>query len=89
MSIQDWFVDVVPYKRKSSADWIVPAFMGFGVGLAIGAGVGLLLAPTTGEEARLKLREGANRVRDRAAGLAGRAKDRAAEAAEGARERLS
>jgi gas vesicle protein len=89
MSMQDWFLDVLPYRRKSSADWIVPAFMGLGVGVAIGAGIGLLLAPTTGEEARLKLREGASRVRERAAGLAGRAKDRAAETAEEARGRLS
>jgi gas vesicle protein len=89
MSIQDWFLDVLPVKRKTSTDWIAPAFAGLGLGIAIGAGVALLLTPTTGEEARLKLREGANRVKDRAAGLAGRAKDRAAETAGEARERLS
>jgi gas vesicle protein len=85
MNIADWFLDVVPYKRKSSADWIVPVFVGLGVGVAIGAGVGLLLAPSTGEEMRLKLREGAYRVKNRAADLV----DRAGQKADEAREHLS
>jgi gas vesicle protein len=85
MNIADWFLDAVPYKRKTSADWIVPAFVGLGVGIAIGAGVGLLLAPSTGEEMRLKLREGAYRVKDRAADLV----DRASQKADEAREHLS
>jgi|HubBroStandDraft_6_1064221.scaffolds.fasta_scaffold89277_4 gas vesicle protein len=89
MNIQHWFLDVLPFKRKTSADWILPAFVGIGVGVAIGAGIGLLLAPSTGEEMRLKLREGAYRVKDRAVDLAGRAKDRAAETAEETREHLS
>jgi gas vesicle protein len=85
MNIADWFLDVVPFKRKSSADWIVPVFVGLGVGVAIGAGVGLLLAPSTGEEMRLKLREGAYRVKNRAADLV----DRAGQKADEAREHLS
>jgi gas vesicle protein len=85
MNIADWFLDGVPYKRKSSADWIVPVFVGLGVGVAIGAGVGLLLAPSTGEEMRLKLREGAYRVKNRAADLV----DRAGQKADEAREHLS
>jgi hypothetical protein len=89
MNINDWFLDVLPFKRKTSADWIVPVIVGLGVGVAIGAGVGLLLAPTTGEEARLKLREGAHRVKDRAADLADRAKDRIAKTADEARGQLN
>jgi gas vesicle protein len=43
------------------------------MGLAAGVGIGLLFAPSTGEEARLKLREGASRMKDRATKLAARA----------------
>jgi gas vesicle protein len=86
MNIEDWFLDVLPFKRKTSADWILPAIVGLGVGAAIGAGVGLLLAPNTGEEMRLRLREGAYRMRNRAAG---RLRERVADTADEAREHLS
>ncbi len=89
MNIQDRFFDVVPFKRKSAADWILPALAGLGVGLlAVGVGVGLLYAPATGEEARHRLREGASRVKDRAAVLAGRAKRQLAETAEQVQEQV-
>jgi len=74
MYIQDWFLDAVPFKRKSSVDWILPACVGLGLGLAAGVGLGLLIAPSTGEEARLRLREGASRVKERAADLADKAR---------------
>jgi hypothetical protein len=74
MNMKHWFYDVAPFQRKSAADWVGPAAAGLGIGLAVGIGVGLLCAPATGEEARLRLREGASRVRDRAANLASRAR---------------
>jgi gas vesicle protein len=74
MRISDWVLDAVPYKRKSAADWILPAMLGVSFGLATGVCVGLLYAPETGEEARLRLREGASRMKDRAQRLADRAK---------------
>jgi gas vesicle protein len=89
MTIQDRFFDVLPFKRKSAADWILPAAAGLGVGLALGVGVGLLFAPSTGEEARLRLREGASRVRERAARLAEKAKARASLAADQVQDQMS
>ena len=74
MDIKNWFDDVVPFRRKRATDWILPACAGLGMGLLAGVGIGLLFAPSTGEEARLRLREGASRVKDRAASLAARAK---------------
>jgi YtxH-like protein len=74
MNIQDRFFDVLPFKRKSAADWILPAVTGLSVGIAVGVGLGLLYAPSTGEEARVRLREGASRMKERAAGLAGKAR---------------
>ncbi len=82
MYIKDWFLDALPVKRKSSADWILPALTGLGVGLAAGIGLGLLVAPSTGEEARLRLREGAFRVKERAAGLAEKARTQISSTAE-------
>jgi gas vesicle protein len=89
MNLQDRFFDVVPFKRKSAADWILPAVAGLGLGLAAGVGFGLLYAPSTGQEARLRLRERASRVKDRAAVLAGKAKRQLTVTAENAQEHLS
>jgi gas vesicle protein len=74
MDIKNWVYDVLPYRRRAST-WALPALGGLAVGLLAGVGIGILYAPQTGEEARLKLREGAHRVKDRAADLAARAKD--------------
>jgi gas vesicle protein len=82
MNIKDRFFDVIPLKRRSAADWIVPSVLGLGVGFVAGVGVGLLYAPETGEEVRLRLREGAFRVKERAASLAERAKEQVASKAE-------
>lgn len=38
--------------RRTPVDYIVPAVVVFGVGLLVGAGVGLLLAPKPGRELR-------------------------------------
>ena len=75
MNISDWLEDALPIKRKSSADWVLPVLVGVGVGLAAGVTLGMLYAPQTGEEARLKLREGASRAKEKAGELADRAKD--------------
>jgi gas vesicle protein len=81
MNIIDWFEDVLPIKRKTSADWVLPALVGLGVGVAAGVGIGMLYAPETGEEARLRLREGAYRVKEKAGELAERAKGQISSAA--------
>lgn len=36
--------------RKGPADWLVPTLGAFSVGLLVGAGIGLLLAPKPGNE---------------------------------------
>ncbi len=82
MNIVDWFEDVLPIKRKTSADWVLPALAGLGVGVAAGIAVGMLYAPDTGEEMRLRLREGAFRVKERAGELAERAKSQISSTAE-------
>jgi gas vesicle protein len=81
MNITDWFYDVAPFQRKRTPDWVLPAVAGVGIGLAAGIGIGLLYAPSTGEEARLRLREGASRVKDRAAGFAAKARSQLKSAA--------
>ena len=82
MNIQDWFYDVAPFRRRRTPDWVLPATAGLALGLALGVGVGLLSAPSTGEEARHRLREGASRVKDRAAHLASKARRQLSETAE-------
>jgi len=76
MNLTDWLEDVLPIKRKTAADWALPALLGLGFGIAAGVGIGMLYAPSTGEEARHKLREGAVRAKEKAGELAERAKDR-------------
>ena len=89
MNIQDRFFDALPFKRKGAADWILPAVAGLGLGLAAGVSFGLLYAPSTGEQARLRLREGASRVKDRAAGLAEKARTQISGAAEQIQNQVS
>ena len=50
--------------RRSAADYILPALGLFSVGVLVGAGLGLLLAPKRGQELRGDLRHGfSNAVR--------------------------
>lgn len=59
--IADRFQDTYADSRNSqSASAPLLAFL---LGAAVGAGVALLYAPTTGSESRTKLREGAQRLR--------------------------
>ena len=52
--LQDQLLDALPSKRRDSSDMV--AMMGMlGVGMLIGAGIALLLAPKTGEELRSDL----------------------------------
>lgn len=66
--------DLFPYEKKSALDWIVPASIGLGLGVAAGVSLGMLLAPTSGDITRRKLRDGAERIKDRAVDAAQRAK---------------
>lgn len=42
--------------RQTAADWILPTIGAFSVGILVGAGIGLLLAPKPGRELREDLR---------------------------------
>jgi hypothetical protein len=42
--------------RKGPVDWLLPAVGAFSVGLLVGAGLGLLMAPKSGAELRGDLR---------------------------------
>jgi len=42
--------------RRTVADWILPTLGIFGVGVLVGAGIGMLLAPKPGRELREDLR---------------------------------
>lgn len=51
--------DVLGYlglQTKHSGDWVAPALAAFGAGLVFGIGVGLMLAPKSGNELRSDLR---------------------------------
>jgi gas vesicle protein len=82
MNIQDRFFKAVPLRVKRTTDWTLPAIAGLGLGIGLGVCIGLLYAPSTGETARLRLREGASRMRDKAAELATKAKGQLSERVE-------
>jgi hypothetical protein len=44
-------------ERRTAMDFLIPAAGMFGVGLIVGAGLGLLLAPRPGRELRADLRQ--------------------------------
>ena len=45
-------------RRRSAADYVLPAVGLFGVGVAVGVGVGIALAPKAGEQLREDVKEG-------------------------------
>lgn len=47
----------VGLARKGNYDWIAPAIGFFTAGIALGAGIGLLLAPKPGRELRNELQQ--------------------------------
>ena len=54
---RDDLLDLVGLQtRQTTGDWLVPTLGAFGVGLLVGAGIGLLLAPKPGRELRDDLR---------------------------------
>lgn len=84
MGRRDWD-DEEPYiiieKRSGGAG-------SFLVGLAIGAGVALLMAPRSGEETRAEIRRRATRARQRATDLAGDVRGKVNETLDEARSRV-
>jgi gas vesicle protein len=52
--------------KSQTADFLLPALGLFGVGLLIGTGVGLLVAPRSGREMRRRIKQGVEGVRERA-----------------------
>jgi gas vesicle protein len=63
--IKTWFFDALPFQRRSGA-WVVPAAFGLGVGLAVGVGAGLLIAPESGDATRRRLARGAEDLQRKA-----------------------
>lgn len=54
---RDDLLDLVGLQRASANDWVAPALTALGVGLLVGVGVGLMLAPKPGSELRNDLRD--------------------------------
>jgi hypothetical protein len=42
--------------KRTAADWIIPSIGLFGIGILVGAGIGLMMAPKSGAELRDDLR---------------------------------
>ena len=70
--------------RRAPLDYLGPALAVFGVGVVIGAGVGLLLAPRPGRELREDIARGLQSVPD----AVGRLPSRASELARRASDQL-
>jgi len=54
---RDDLLDALGLQRRGNSDWLLPTLTALGVGLLVGAGLGLLLAPKAGSELRDDLRE--------------------------------
>jgi gas vesicle protein len=78
--------DVFP--RRDESHFLLHASIGLGIGIAAGIGIGMLYAPATGTETRQRLREGADRVGDKARMAVGRVKGQLVTAADELRDDL-
>lgn len=58
--------------RKDTADYLLPALGAFTVGVLLGVGVGVLLAPKPGQELRTDLRNRFQSGQDAVSGAVGR-----------------
>ena len=76
-----YLTDSIPYevRRKSSTEWMLPTFIGLGLGVAAGVGIGMILAPAPGYETRQQLKDGAQRVKEKARLAASRAQAKVSE----------
>ena len=72
----DYLTGVLPFQKKSSADWIVPASIGLGLGAAIGVGIGMLFAPAAGVDTRRQLKDASYRAKEKAFYAATQAKEK-------------
>lgn len=61
--------------RRSAADMVIPALGLFGVGLVVGAGLGLLFAPKTGAQTREVIGHGVSEAARRVTSRIRRTKD--------------
>ncbi len=61
---RDDLLDAIGLQRRGNGDWLVPTLTALGVGLLVGAGLGLLLAPKPGTALREDLRERLQSGRD-------------------------
>jgi gas vesicle protein len=78
--------DVFP--RRQESNFLLHASIGLGIGIAAGIGIGLLYAPVPGNETRQRLREGADRVGDKARLAVGRVRGQITTAASELRDDL-
>jgi hypothetical protein len=58
------------YQRRHAGSELAPSLALFGAGLLVGAGLALLLAPTTGRELREEITDRASELRDRVSSAA-------------------
>jgi hypothetical protein len=65
MRSDDLLATVGLERRRSLLEQLGPALGAFTAGVAVGAGIGVLLAPSSGDELRQQLLDRANRMSDR------------------------
>ncbi|MDX2165778.1 MAG: YtxH domain-containing protein [Deltaproteobacteria bacterium] len=81
----DDLIKLAGLQRQSRGGDLLPGMALFGAGLLVGAGLALLLAPTSGRELREEIGERAADLKDRVGAAAEQAADAVSAAAEPAR----